>query len=97
MGIILAFKLSNRLGICPTQEVDRVVKHFNSVGLPTDLLKFDSIVWDKEKIFARMKLDKKVSAGQILFILANQIGDTFISDVASESDVKTVLDLALNA
>ncbi len=97
MGIILAFKLSNRLGICPTQEVDRVVKHFNSVGLPTDLLKFDSIVWDKEKIFARMKLDKKVSAGQILFILANQIGDTFISDVASESDVKAILELALNS
>ena len=97
MGIILAFKLSNRLGICPRQEVDRVVKHFNSVGLPTNLLKFDTIGWDKDKIFSRMKLDKKVSAGKIVFILPNQIGDTFISDVASESDVKTVLDLALNA
>ena len=52
-------------------EVDRIEALFTQAGLPTSVrLSKPQLA----KLFAAMKLDKKVSAGEVKFVLAQKIG-----------------------
>jgi 3-dehydroquinate synthetase len=46
----------------------------------------------KQKLLAAMKLDKKVSQGEIKFVLARQIGKVEFGCRVAESDVLAALD-----
>jgi 3-dehydroquinate synthase len=71
IGQVAAAKISARLmGLSP-EEVRRVESLFLRAGLPTKLKLTAS---QKRKLVAAMKLDKKVSAGEITFVLAKRIG-----------------------
>jgi len=71
IGQVAAAKISRRLVGLPEQEVQRIERLFQRAGLPTKLKLSAS---QKAKLLAAMKLDKKVSAGEITFVLAKQIG-----------------------
>ena len=92
IGIALAFDLSSHLGICKAEEAERVRTHFRSVGLPTipgDVLGID---WDTDALLTHMTHDKKVKEGCVRFVLAQGIGQAFVTDDVNMGDVRFILD-----
>lgn len=83
MGIVMAFDLSSRIGLCTREEYERVEQHFISVGLPTRASFITpQIDTDAATLTQMMYSDKKVKRGKINFILVKRIGEAFItSDV----------------
>ncbi len=71
IGQIAAARLSAKLTGLPMKDVTRITDLFRSAGLPTQV-KLNA--GQRAKLFAAMKLDKKVSNGEIKFVLANRIG-----------------------
>ena len=71
IGQVAAAKLSASLLGLPMPDVERITALFTCAGLPTQV-KLNTT--QREKLFAAMKLDKKVSGGEIKFVLARKIG-----------------------
>lgn len=86
-GMVLAADLSHRLGQLTFDEVARIRNLVEAAGLPVDPPKLGI-----NKMLDLMKLDKKVDAGQIKFILLNGIGQYTIQAVPED-----VLRLTLQA
>ena len=96
IGMILALDLSRRMGLCPGQDVDRARRHFASVGLPMDIASIDgSKNWSAAALINHMRHDKKVLAGRMRFILANAIGDAFVTADVDEGEVSRILERSL--
>jgi shikimate kinase/3-dehydroquinate synthase len=86
IGMCLAFRLSEELGLCPRGHSDRVVAHFEAVGLPTKIADIPQTGADAGELWRLMGQDKKVRGGKLAFILVRGIGDAFVSrDVAPET------------
>ena len=71
IGQVVAAKLSAQVLGLLGSEVERIDRLFQRAGLPTQL---NLSAVDKRKVLLAMQLDKKVSAGQIKFVLALRIG-----------------------
>ena len=71
IGQVAAAKLSARVAGLPVRDVERVGDLFERVGLPISV-KLNAR--QRQNLFAAMKLDKKVSGGEIKFVLAKRIG-----------------------
>ena len=71
IGQVAAAKLSHKILGLPSGDVERIEKLFTQAGLPVKI-KLTSA--QRQKLFTAMKLDKKVSAGEIKFVLAEKIG-----------------------
>jgi 3-dehydroquinate synthase len=71
IGQVVAAKLSAQVLGLPASEVERIERLFGRAGLPTQL---NLSAPDKRKLLLAMKLDKKVSSGEIKFVLARRIG-----------------------
>jgi len=85
VGLGLAFKLSARLGYCSAADVERVVAHVASVGLPAELAMLNRR-FSAAALIGHMRRDKKVRNGALSFVLARGIGQTFTaSDVPAEA------------
>ncbi len=92
IGTIMAMDLSVRMGLCPPQDKDRVEAHFTSVGLPTHPSMIEpGLNASPSQMMAVMGRDKKVSKGQMRFILMNGIGDAFVSGDVPEMLVRELL------
>jgi 3-dehydroquinate synthase len=90
VGCALAFALSARLGLCPQEEPSRVRALIKGLGMRCDLSDIPGPLPDAEALLDLMGQDKKVVDGQLRFILARGIGESFVtSDVPREA----VLDL----
>jgi 3-dehydroquinate synthetase len=90
IGICLAFRLSQELGLIGGNSVARVEAHFAGVGLPNRVADIPRSQPPKAVELAKiMGQDKKVRGGSPTLILVRGIGEAFITrDVASA----TVLD-----
>ena len=95
IGIIMAFKLSEKLGYCSEQDCERVKKHFELANLP---IKNKSIYQSKDinRIIEKMKQDKKVKKGKLTFVLVRGIGEAFIEEDVGISKVKQTLEEFIN-
>lgn len=71
IGQIAAAKISSELTGLPPSDVDRIERLFKRTGLPTAI---QLNAPQRQKLFAAMRLDKKVSGGEIKFVLAEKIG-----------------------
>ncbi len=71
IGQIAAAELSARLLGLRTDDVDRIRGIFGRAGLPTHIRLTAA---QRPRLFDAMKLDKKVSAGEIKFVLAEKVG-----------------------
>lgn len=91
IGMVMAFDLSYRMGLCSQEDLDRVERHLASVGLPTRASFIDGLSTNVDKLLEIMGRDKKVQDGKMVFILVNGIGDAFISHNVKEKDVRAVL------
>ena len=71
IGQVAAAKLSQKILGLPESDVERIEALFARAGLPAHL---KSNFAQRKKLFAAMMLDKKVSSGEIRFVLARKIG-----------------------
>ncbi|NQV54923.1 MAG: 3-dehydroquinate synthase, partial [Rhodospirillales bacterium] len=97
IGIVMAFDLSAKIGLCSNDDAARVRAHFKSIGLRTDPSDIQNIEWTTDRLLQNMSQDKKVRDGSINFILARGIGEAFITNEVSDADIRAVLDRATGA
>jgi 3-dehydroquinate synthase len=97
IGLCLAFRFSARLGLCPGQDAGRVAGHLATVGLPTRLSEVPGGCGTVDDLIEAMRQDKKVKAGDLIFILARGIGQSFIAPGVAAEDVRAFLNEELGA
>jgi 3-dehydroquinate synthase len=71
IGQVAAARLSSHVLGLTQKEVDRIEAIFRQAGLPTSV-KLNAA--QQRQLFSAMQLDKKVSGGEIKFVLARKIG-----------------------
>jgi shikimate kinase/3-dehydroquinate synthase len=91
IGMCLAFRLSEELGLCPRGRAERVSAHFKAVGLPTNIRDIPMSGADAHELQRLMGQDKKVRGGKLAFILVRDIGDAFVSREVAPETVKAFL------
>jgi len=94
IGMVLAFELSVRLGLCPADDLARVKAHLEAAGLPTSP-KATGQAMTPERLLVHMTQDKKVKHGRMTLILARGIGKSFITSEVSEDAIRGVWAAAL--
>ena len=88
IGQVAAAKISSELTGLPAADVDRIAAIFAATGLPTEV-KLNAT--QTKRLFAAMKLDKKVSGGEIKFVLAESIGRVKIGQSVPDAAVRRAL------
>jgi 3-dehydroquinate synthase len=86
IGMIMAFRLSVQLGLCPEKDAGDVRDHFASVHLPTDPKTVGHE--DIDRLMQFMAQDKKAKADKLTLILTHGIGKAFISRDVNEDPVR---------
>ncbi|MCE7999315.1 MAG: 3-dehydroquinate synthase [Rhodobiaceae bacterium] len=87
VGMVLAFNLSAKLGLCSGQDATRAARHLEAAGLPTKLSDIPGDLPSADRLIELMGQDKKVVDGTLTFILAKSIGGAFITRDVSASDL----------
>jgi 3-dehydroquinate synthetase len=95
IGLVAAFRFSVQLGHCSGQDASRVEGHLRTVGLPTEIAHIPGFAGTADQILDAMAQDKKVKRGQLTFILARGIGESFIARGVEAGDVRHYLESAL--
>ena len=95
IGICLAFKLSNFLGFCCQDDVQRVENLFEKFHLPTSLVNFKNLSLSSKKMIERFRFDKKSKQNQLTFILNKGIGKSFIHNNIEIHNLTQFLDKEL--
>ncbi len=93
IGMVMAFRLSVRLGLCPAGDAERVAAHLAGAGLPTSPRRLGNLA-PPSAVLAAMRLDKKVEDGRPRFVLARGIGQAFSGAAVAPADVLAVLEAA---
>ena len=88
IGQIVAARLSQKLFGLPASESERIRSLFAASGLPVSV-KLTKVQMDR--LFAAMKLDKKVSAGEVKFVLARKIGQVEFGQSVPRSIIEETL------
>ena len=91
IGMVMAMDLSVRLGLCTEDDFLRVEEHLVKIGLPTRASLIDGLETSVDRLMKIMERDKKVKNGKLVFVVANAIGDAFISDTVSPDLARDVL------
>ena len=86
LGMALALRFSAERGLCADEEAERVVRHLDSVGLPTRLE-----IGTPAALVAHIKADKKATGGRVPFILARGIGQAFVDGSVELDEVEAFL------
>ncbi len=96
IGSVLALELSERIGLCPQDRARQLIAHLTHLGMPSRISQIDNAnTWSADDLLEHMRSDKKVSGGKLTFILANDIGDAFVTTDVQEEDVLAVLEESL--
>ena len=88
IGQVAAARLSHKILGLPSGDAGRIEKLFVRAGLPVKF-KLDSA--RRKKLFAAMQLDKKVSGGEVKFVLAKRIGKVVWGQKVSAGSMDEVL------
>jgi 3-dehydroquinate synthase len=90
IGMILAFQFSEFLEICKTGCANRVENLLRKHGIKTKVSELGK-KYSVDEIIKLMYQDKKVSGGNLVLILAKNIGESFIKKDVSEKDLREFL------
>ena len=76
-GMVDAFRLAHKLGFASEDDLAAVTQHLSRAGLPTQRSMLSNKLGeaDAERLMRHMQKDKKVTAGNIVFIVPHGIGD----------------------
>lgn len=91
IGCALAYDLSAKMGLVSQETPSRVRAHLQSMGMKTNLRDIPGDLPSAEDLLALMSQDKKVINGQLRFILAKDIGSSFVTPDVNPDDVLSVL------
>jgi 3-dehydroquinate synthase len=89
IGQVAAARLSAELLGLPESEVENIRDLFQKAGLPTALALNAA---QRQKLVRAMALDKKVSSGQVKFVLARRIGQVEFGQAVGASQLHRVLE-----
>lgn len=90
IGMVLALKFSEYLGLCKIGCADRLEKLLSSRGLKTKILQLNKSISANDLIKFIMQ-DKKIADGKLVFILANDIGESIVKKDVKETELKKFL------
>ncbi len=90
IGMVLAFRLCAKMGLCSGQDPVRMENHLKSLGLKTEIAQIP-LTQDAAQLADLMYGDKKAEGGAIGFILVNGIGDAFQSKNVNMDDVRAII------
>ncbi len=90
IGMIMAYRFSEFMGICKKGCADRLEKLLKKNGMKTDATKLKYAV-DAKTIIKYMYQDKKVEGNKLTLILAEDIGKCFVKKDVSEKDLSKFL------
>jgi shikimate kinase / 3-dehydroquinate synthase len=98
MGMVMAFELSARLGLCPPADVGRIRKHFIAAGLPVAPMRHGPRgAITPAMLMEHMTQDKKMKDGALTFVLAHGIGKAFLMNTVPPDELEAVLAASLAA
>ena len=97
IGLVLAFEVSARMGLCARELPGRVAAHLAAMGMKHRLADIPGALPDAEGLIALMAQDKKVRRGRLTFILARGIGEAFVCREPDLAVVRRVLEEGLAA
>ncbi len=89
IGMIVAAKISCRMGLCHQNDVDRLTRLLHTLGLPVS-----APVFSLDDYLAAMGRDKKVRNGKLSLVLNCGLGDAVLKQV---SDLKEIFSAALSS
>ncbi len=93
-GMVLAFRLSAELGLCPRADAERVAAHVARAGLPADPRGI-GLSTDAATLVRHMAQDKKMQRGRLGLILARGIGQAFVTKDVELAQIEAFLGRAL--
>jgi len=85
-GIILAARLSERMGLLNSAEVERVARLMSRAGLPTEAPDLGVA-----RYLELMGHDKKVQDGKLRLVLLRALGEAFVTSDFHPEDLRQVL------
>jgi 3-dehydroquinate synthase len=88
IGQVAAAKISSELTGLSSFDVERITLLLNRTGLPTQV-KLDR--WQRAPLLRAMQLDKKVSQGEVRFVLAKRIGEISVGHSVPIELIKRIL------
>lgn len=91
IGMCLAFRLSEELGLSPKGTAERVTRHLQAVGLPVRINDIPGGKADADELMRLMAQDKKVQKGRLTFILVRGIGQAFVTRDVEPATVRAFL------
>ena len=86
IGMVMALRLSVRLGLCPPEDADRAEKHLAAMGLPVR-----SPAFPMDKVMEHMKHDKKALDGEAVFVLSHGIGKAAVHKDVPVAEARQVI------
>tara|TARA_B100002051_G_scaffold263639_1_gene287558 strand:+ start:167 stop:1318 length:1152 start_codon:yes stop_codon:yes gene_type:complete len=97
IGMVLAIELSKNLGYLSGQDAGRAVEYIRNIGLPTNINSVEgSTSWHPDGIIQHMQHDKKVSNGQLRFVLIKGIGEAYLTANVERNDIYRVIEKSLS-
>ena len=97
IGMVLAIELSKSLGYLSGQDAGRAVEYIRNIGLPTNINSIEgSTSWHPDGIIQHMQHDKKVSNGQLRFVLIKGIGEAYLTADVERNDIYSVIEKSLS-
>jgi 3-dehydroquinate synthase len=92
IGMVQAFRFSERLRLCSEGTADRVARHLKASGLPIHISQIPGSLPPPSELLEIMRQDKKAQAGKLTFILARGIGEAFVERNVPDKDVLAFLE-----
>ena len=97
IGMVMAIELSKNLGHLSGQDAGRAIEYIRSIGLPTNINSIEgSTSWNPDGLIQHMQHDKKVSNGQLRFVLIKGIGEAYLTADVEKKQVYNVIEKSLS-
>jgi shikimate kinase/3-dehydroquinate synthase len=90
VGLVLAFRLSQKLELCTRADADRVSAHLEVAGMPAEIGALGRR-FSVSRLIRNMRHDKKMRDGRLAFVLVRGIGQAFTSRDVPPEAVSAVL------
>jgi 3-dehydroquinate synthase len=92
IGMVLALRLSVRLGHASPDDAQRLERHLAGASLPIRLGDIPGRPLEADQLLAHIRHDKKAKGGHLAFVLVHGIGRAFVAPDVPEEAVRAVLD-----
>ena len=90
IGMAMAFRYCERIGVCRQGAAERVAAHLASVGLPTGLGGLGGLALElpgPDRLLELMRQDKKTRDGRLTLILVRDIGEAFVAQDVADAEI----------